>query len=59
MRALRFSRVWFWLACAQLAGCELVADFDRGKIEKDASVDANFAPRDTGPGDEDAGDADK
>lgn len=52
------ARIFLLLACAQLFGCELIADFDRGKIPSDASVDANFAPKDAGPADDEDAAAD-
>jgi hypothetical protein len=47
------GRIFLLLACAQLLGCELVADFDRGKVASDASVDANVAPKDAGTNNDD------
>jgi hypothetical protein len=50
------GRIFLLLACAQLFGCELVADFDRGKLAADAAVDASPAPHDAGPEDDAATD---
>lgn len=32
-------RVWMFLGCVGVSGCQLIADFDRSKIVEDASVD--------------------
>jgi hypothetical protein len=34
------ARVWTWLVlCFWLGGCELIADFDRGKLNADSGAD--------------------
>jgi hypothetical protein len=49
---------WLWLlVLAPLVGCELVADFDRGKIPGSGTPDSGVLVRDAGA-DDDAGDAD-
>jgi len=50
-------RLLLWMAIAQLGACELIADFDRGKIPTPGLPDANFQPRDAGIND-DGGDLD-
>jgi hypothetical protein len=52
-----WMRLLMWIAIVQLGACELIADFDRGKIPTPGLPDANFQVRDAGS-DDDAGDLD-
>jgi hypothetical protein len=55
---MRRMRWLMWIAILQLSACELIADFDRGKIPTPGVPDANFQPHDAGSDNDDGGDLD-
>jgi hypothetical protein len=54
MRGISAVRAWFLRSLllvsvsAALCGCELIADFDRGKLPGASTLDASFRPLDAG-----------